>query len=118
VAQGVREEILRAGAAADEARETLLALREALAAESERLVESTELSVRSTQELTTTLGRERSEMGALSHSLDAQAIRVADMITQQARMVAEASEVAETQLREAEAALSTRAADIVAAAGE
>ncbi|HEX5264617.1 MAG TPA: polar localization protein TipN, partial [Phenylobacterium sp.] len=118
VAQGVREEILRAGAAADEARETLLALREALAAESERLVESTELSVRSTQELTTTLGRERSEMGALAHSLDAQATRVVDSITQQARMVAEASEVAETQLREAEAALSARAADIAAAAGD
>ena len=118
VAQGVREEILRAGAAADEARETLLALREALAAESERLVESTELSVRSTQELTTTLGRERSEMGALAHSLDAQATRVVDSITQQARMVAEASGVAETQLREAEAALSARAADIAAAAGD
>ncbi|HEY2751673.1 polar localization protein TipN [Phenylobacterium sp.] len=118
VAQSIREEILRAGAAADEARETLLALREALAAESERLVESTEVSVRSTRELTTTMGRERAEMGVLAHSLDAQATRVVDTIAQQARMVAEASEVAETQLREAEAVLSARAADIAAAAGE
>jgi len=118
VAQGVREEIVRAGAAADEARGTLLALREALAAESERLVASTEVSVRTTQDLTTTLGHERSEMGALAHSLDAQAARVTDAINQQARMVAEAAEVAEAGLREAEALLSARAADITAAAGE
>ena len=118
VTQGVRDEILRAGAAADEARETLLALREALAAESQKLLESADASVRKTQELTTTLGRERSEMGALTHSLDAQAARVVDSIGQQARMVAEASEVAEAQLREAEAALAARAADITTAAGE
>ena len=118
VVQGVRDEIVRAGTAADEARETLLALRDAIAAESEHLVESTDASIRTTRELTTTLGRERTEMGALAHSLDAQAARVADSITQQAKMVAEASQLAETQLREAEAALSDRAADLAAAAGE
>ncbi|WP_372785073.1 polar localization protein TipN [Phenylobacterium sp.] len=118
VTQGVREEIVRAGVAAHEARETLQAMREALAAESQKLLESTETSVRTTHELTTTLGRERSEMGALTQSLDAQAARVVDSIGQQARMVAEASEVAEAQLREAEAALAARAADITAAAGE
>jgi hypothetical protein len=118
VTQGVRDEIVRAGVAADEARETLQALREALAVESQKLLEGASASVRTTQELTTTLGRERSEMGALALSLDAQATRVTDSITQQARMVAEASEVAETQLREAEATLAARAADIAAAAGE
>lgn len=118
VAAGVREEIARAGEAADEAREALLALREAMALESERLVESTDVSVRTTRELTATLGRERSEMGTLAHSLDAQAGRVTDSINLQAKMVAEATELAETQLREAEAALSARAADLAAAAGE
>ena len=118
VVQSVREEIVRAGDAADAARETLLALREALAGESERLVESTDVSIRTTRELTITLGRERSEMDTLARSLDAQASRVSDSITQQARMVAEASDLAETQLREAEVALSGRAADIAAAAGE
>jgi hypothetical protein len=118
VVQGVRDEIVRAGVAADEAREALLALREAVAIESERLVESTDVSIRTTRELTTTLGRERSEMGALAHSLDTQASRVSDSITQQARMVAEAAELAETQLRDAEAVLSARAADLAAAAGE
>jgi hypothetical protein len=114
----VREEIARAGSAADEARETLLALRDALALESDRLLESTDVSIRTTRELTTTLGRERSEMGALAHSLDAQAGRVTDSISQQARMVAEATELAETQLRDAEAVLAARAADLAAAAGE
>ena len=118
VMMGVREEIVRAAGAADEARDTLLALREALAAESEQLVESTDVSVRTTRELTATLGHERSEMGALAHSLDAQAARVTDSITQQANMVAEAAELADTQLRDAEAALSARAADLAAAAGE
>ncbi|MBS0363174.1 MAG: polar localization protein TipN [Proteobacteria bacterium] len=118
VVYGVREEIMRAGHAADEARETLLALRETLAQESERLIESTDQSRRSAQELTETLGKERSEMGALSHSLDAQANRVSDTISLQAKMVAEATELAQTQLREAETALSARAADLAAAAGE
>jgi hypothetical protein len=118
VALGVRDEIHRAGLAADEARETLLALRDALAVETEQLMEATQSSIRSTQELTGTIGRERSEMGALAHSLDAQASRVTDSISQQAKMVAEATELAETQLREAEAALAARAADLAAAAGE
>jgi hypothetical protein len=118
VVAGVRDEIARAGVAADEARETLLALREAMAAETMRLVESADASIRTTRDLTTTLGHERSEMGALAASLDAQANRVTDSITQQARMVAEATELAETQLREAEGVLSARAADLAAAAGE
>jgi hypothetical protein len=118
VVAGVRDEITRAGVAADEARETLLALREAMAAETMRLVESADASIRTTRDLTTTLGHERSEMGALAASLDAQANRVTDSITQQARMVAEATELAETQLREAEGVLSARAADLAAAAGE
>lgn len=118
VVQGVRDEIVRASNAADDARETLLALREALAAEAERLVESTDSSVRTTHQLATTLSEERSQMGALAATLDAQAARVTDAITQQARMVSEATDLAETQLREAEGALSARAADIVAAAGE
>jgi hypothetical protein len=118
VVQGVREEIVMAAAAADEARETLLALREAMAAETRSLVESTDVSIRSAHELAGALGRERSEMGSLATELDAQAVRVADTIGQQAKMVAQASDLAETQLREAETALSARAADLAAAAAE
>lgn len=118
VVQGVREEIVRAGQAAEEARETLLALREALALESEKLTEAAAQSVRTAKDLAGALGQERSEMGELAQTLDAQATRVADTIAQQARMVSDAAELADTQLREAEAQLSARAADLAAAAGE
>ncbi len=118
VVQSVREEIVRAGAAADEARDTLMALRQALASESERLIEATSTSARTATELTGVLGQERTQMVSLTQALDAQAGAVADAITKQARMVAEASDLAETQLREAEAALAARAADLAAAAGE
>jgi len=118
VAQGVRDEIVRAGAAAEDARETLLALRDALALETEKLGETAARSLRTAQDLAGALGRERSEMGQLAETLDTQATRVADAIAQQARMVAEAADLADTQLREAEAQLSARAADLAAAAGE
>jgi hypothetical protein len=118
VVQGVRDEIVLAAAAAEDARETLLALRDALAIETEKLAEAAAQSVRTAQDLAGTLGRERSQMGELSQTLDAQATRVADVITQQARMVSDAAELADGQLREAEAQLSARAADLAAAAGE
>ncbi|WP_293907899.1 polar localization protein TipN [Phenylobacterium sp.] len=118
VAHAVRDEISRAAGAADEARETLTALRDALAFETDKLTGATAQSVRTAQELATTLGRERSEMSGLAQTLDAQATRVADAVTQQARMVTEAAQVAETQIREAETTLAARAADLAAAAGE
>jgi hypothetical protein len=118
VVQGVRAEIERAGAAADEARDGLLALRDALALETEKLSDTTAQSVRTAQELTGALGRERSEMSALGHTLDAQATKVTDAIAASARMVSDAAELADTQLREAEAQLSARAADLAATAGE
>lgn len=118
VTLAVREEISRAAAAAEEARETLIAMRDALAFETDKLTGVTAQSVRTAQELATTLGRERAEMGGLAQVLDAQATRVTDAIGQQARMITEATSVAETQIREAESALSARAADLAAAAGE
>ena len=117
-AQLVRDEILQAGAAADQARESLLALRDVMAGETERLAERTQESVHIAHQLAGTLGRERVEMGAMAQTLDLQAAKVVDSIGQQARMIAEASELAETQLREAEAGLSARAADLAAAASE
>jgi len=118
VTLAVREEIHRAAAAAEEARETLIAMRDALAFETDKLTGATAQSVRTAQELASTLGRERSEMGALAQTLDNQATRVTDAVAQQARMITEATGVAETQIREAEGALQARAADLAAAAGE
>ncbi len=116
--ESVRLQIDSASGAAHEARETMLALRQALAEETERLTEVAAVSARTAADLSLTLGSEREQLGALSSQLDARSQAVADSITQQARMVAEASDLAETQLREAEAALAARAADLAAAAGE
>ncbi|ATQ43733.1 apolipoprotein A1/A4/E domain-containing protein [Caulobacter mirabilis] len=116
--ESVRLQIDSATAAAHEARETMLALRQALAEETERLAEAAATSARTASELAVSLGQERSQLGELSGQLDARSVAVSDAITQQARMVAEASDLAETQLREAEAALAARAADLAAAAGE
>ena len=118
VAIAVREEIDRASAAAEAARDTLTALRESLAFETEKLAGATAQSVRTVHELADTLGRERGEMSGLALTLDAQAVRVTDAVAQQARMVADAASVAETQIREAETALAARAADLAAAGSE
>ena len=116
--QAMREEIVRAGAAAQEARDTIIVLRQALAGESEELATAAANAARTAQGLSESLGRERSELGGLAQTLDAQAAAVADAISRQAKMVGEASDLAEAQLREAEAALAARAADLAAAAGE
>ncbi|MDP1629952.1 MAG: polar localization protein TipN [Caulobacter sp.] len=118
VLDSVRLQIDSASGAAHEARETMLALRLAMAEETERLTDAASASARTAQDLSTTLGKERDQLAVLSSELDARAIAVSDSISQQARMVAEASDLAETQLREAEAALTARAADMAAAAGE
>lgn len=118
VVAAVRLQIEHANAAAAEARERMLALREALAVETERLAEAAATSARTASHLAENLGRERESMTVLSQTLDGQASSVTDAIARQARMVAEASDLAEAQLREAEAALTARAADMAAAAGE
>lgn len=118
VAQSIRDEIARAAVAADEARETLIALRESLAIEAEELIGATAQSVRSARELTVSLGTQRSQMADLAQTLDSQSMRVTDAVVQQARMVTEASGVAETQIREAETSLAARAAELAAAAAE
>lgn len=116
--EAVREEIARAGAAAEEARDTMVVLRQALAGDSEELTAAAANAARTAQGLSEVLGRERSELGGLAKQLDAQAAAVADAIARQAKMVGEASDLAEAQLREAEASLAARAADLAAAAGE
>jgi hypothetical protein len=118
VLESVRLQIDSAAGAAHEARETMLALRQAMAEETERLSEAAARSARTAGELASSLSRERDQLSELSGQLDARSVAVADSITSQARMVAEASDLAETQLREAEAALTARAADLAAAAGE
>lgn len=103
VVQGVRDEIAAAGLAADQARDTLLALRQAMAEETLKLTDATRTSVRTAQDLAGTLGKERTEIGALAESLDARAAQVADVIGAQARRVVEATDAAGARLKAAEA---------------
>ncbi|MFI4972971.1 MAG: polar localization protein TipN [Caulobacterales bacterium] len=116
--ESLRTQIFTATEVANQARDHLLALREALALETEKLAEATASASRTAVKLVETLSKERGELNTLAVTLDARSAAVTDAINRQARMVAEASDLAETQLREAEAALAARAADLAAAAGE
>lgn len=116
--EAVRNQIDNATVAANEARERILSLRQALAEETARLADAAADSSRMANQLAQGLGHERQALETLSLTLDTRSTAVVDAIGSQARMVAEASDLAETQLREAEAALAARAADLAAAAAE
>jgi hypothetical protein len=115
---GLRGDIDHAALAAERARNDMALLREALAEETRRLNEAAETASRTARELATQLGAEREAMGGLGERLDRQAAGVVEAVERQSRMVGDASDLAQAQLREAEAALAARAADLAAAAGE
>ncbi len=118
VLQSLRNDIDLASVAAERARHDMTLLREALVQETTRLTDAADVAGRTARRLVEQLGAERNEMQALGTRLDAQATGVADAVERQSRMVIDASDLAQTQLREAEAALAARAADLAAAAGE
>ncbi|WP_269218837.1 tipN [Brevundimonas vesicularis] len=118
VLQSLRSDIDHATLAAERARNDMALLREALAQETTRLNEAAENAGRTARRLTENLGRERDQMQTLGIHLDTQVSGVIDAVERQSRMVADASDLAQAQLREAEAALAARAADLAAAAGE
>ena len=118
VLSALRNDIDQAALAAERARNDMALLREALSLETSRLNEAAEAAGRTARRLTESLGRERDEMTALGSRLDGQASGVLDAVERQSRLIVDASDLAQTQLREAEAALAARAADLAAAAGE
>lgn len=118
VLTSLRGDIDQAALAAERARADMALLREAFAGETARLNEAADSAGRTARRLTDQLSREREQMGALGVQLDSQATGVVDAVERQSRMVVDASDLAQTQLREAEAALAARAADLAAAAGE
>jgi hypothetical protein len=118
VLQSLRHDIDQASLAAERARTDMALLREALSQETTRLNEAAETAGRTARRLAEELGGERTLMTALGQQLDVQASGVLDAVERQSRMVVDASDLAQTQLREAEAALAARAADLAAAAGE
>ena len=109
VLTALRGDIDQAALAAERARNDMALLREALVEETVRLNEAADGAGRMARRLSDQLGREREQMGALGVQLDSQAAGVVDAVERQSRMVVDASDLAQTQLREAEAALAARA---------
>lgn len=118
VLHGLKADIDQAALAAERARSDMALLRQALAEETARLNEAAESAGRTARRLAEQLGREREGLDVLGRTLDAQADGVIQAVERQAAMVGDASDLAQAQLREAEAALAARAADMAAAAGE
>jgi len=118
VVEAVRGQIAETTEVANQARQHLADLRQALATETERLAEATAFASRTAISLVDTLSKERGELNTLALTLDARSAAVNDAINRQAHMVRDASDLAEVNLREAEASLAARAADLAAAAGE
>lgn len=118
IVDGIRLEVDSALQTVSQARGQLMQLRHGLAEEAQRLLDAAAGSERAGANLVRTLGHEREGFSALSGRLDAQTAEIADAITRHARMVSEASDLAQVQIQEAEAALAARAADLAAAAGE
>ena len=118
VLHSLRNDIDQASLAAERARNDMALLREALSQETSRLNEAAETAGRTARRLAEQLGSEREQMLVLGSQLDSQATGVIEAVERQSRMVVDASDLAQTQLREAEAALAARAADLAAAASE
>lgn len=114
----IRKEIQSAVTAADRARADLMHLRDLLTLEGDRLIEMASGSARTATTLVQDLGRERQEFGVLQGKMEISVGEISDSITRHAKMVSEASDLAQSQIHEAEAALAARAADLAAAAGE
>jgi hypothetical protein len=118
VVEAMQTQIATATEVANQARDHLAALREALAMETERLAQATAHAARTAIGLVETLTKERGELTTLAVTLDARSAAVTDAMYRQQHMVTEAADLFETMLREAEAGLAGRAADLAAAAGE
>lgn len=89
-----------------------------LKTETDRLSDAAQIARAATQSVTRALEQEREAMTALGAQLDAQAHGVIEATDRQARMVADASDLAQTQLREAEASLTAVTAQVVGAAAD
>jgi hypothetical protein len=114
----IRQEIQAATRAVDKAQQELMHLHNQISRESDRLVEMASGSARDAMGLVESLKNERQEFGVLSGKLETRVVDIGEAIGRHARMVSEASDLAQTQIQEAEAALAARAADLAAAAGE
>jgi len=117
IATGLQSEVARAGEAAERMARQLEGLRAAMEAEAGRLDAAARTAGSAAGEMAAGLGRERERLEGLASGLDARTSAVTDAIARQARLVGEVSDLAETQLREAEASFTARSTGFSEAAG-
>jgi hypothetical protein len=87
-----------------------------LKAETERLQDAAQIARATTNSVTRSIEHERVAVQQMSAQLSEQSNGIIDAVDRQARMIADASDLAQTQLREAEATLAVRASDMMSAA--
>jgi hypothetical protein len=117
ITTGLQSEVARAGEAAERMARQLEELRAAMESEAGRLDASARAAGSAAGEMAAGLGRERERLEGLASGLDARTTAVTDAIARQARLVGEVSDLAETQLREAEASFTARSKGFSEAAG-
>jgi hypothetical protein len=110
IVAAMRAEIDRAAATATSAHDRMVAVREALAGEGVRLTETAAEAQLAARVVGETLARERDGVTALLASLNAQADEIGRAMERQSRLVGEASDLARSQLEEAQATLAVGAA--------
>ena len=89
-----------------------------LKGETDRLQEAAQLARNATQSITRAMEQERDAVTQMSGALSLQTNGIIEAVDRQARMVADASDLAQTQLREAETSLAQRSSDMMNAASD
>lgn len=89
-----------------------------LKSETDRLHDAANIARATTMSVTRAMEHEREAVARMSEQLALQANGIIEVVDRQARMVADASDLAQTQLREAEATLAVRATDMMTAAND
>ncbi len=114
----LREQVDHAVRAVRLAHADVTELSDRLKTETDRLHDAAQIARSATQSVTHSLQHEREALSILSASLNAQSNEIIAATDRQARMVADASDLAQTQLREAEASLTASAASMTNAAAD
>jgi hypothetical protein len=117
-ADSVRREIERIAASAAAARDELLALREVVGVESQGLAASAADVEGSARRLAGAIEQERQQLEGVARALQTQSEDVVQTFGRQGQAVTNAADLAETQLRQAEAALAARTADLTLATAD
>ena len=115
IVSAVRAEVERASMAALVAHDQLVAVRESLAAQTDRLTETAAEAQRTARVVGETLTQERQGVTALLATLNASIDDLSEGVERQTRLVTETSDLARSQLQEAEATLAAGAASLATA---